>query len=129
MQPDYFLTHMDEECRIEYGTTSRCAADLHQEELPALSTSLSVPFAAHATHGSVVLQCAFAAPNTKHDPHHPLPHCRCLICELPTLVVANQMLWSVHPVNPLKAGAGFHLGKRKSAETRLHEGWHLFLQR
>jgi hypothetical protein len=56
-------------------------------------------------------------------------HFRCLICELPSLVVANQMLWSAHPANPLKATAHFHLGKRKPAEARIHEAWQLFQQR
>lgn len=54
---------------------------------------------------------------------------RCLICVQPTLVVANQMLRSVHPANPLKADAHFHLDKRKSADTRVAEAWQLFHQR
>lgn len=27
-QPDYFLTQMDEECRVEYGLASRCGKGL-----------------------------------------------------------------------------------------------------
>lgn len=86
---------------------------------------MPVPTNRHARH-----ECRLKTPEVLSKPSSPRrPHRRCLICELPTLVVANQMLWSAHPANPLKAAAHFHLGKRKPAETRIHEAWQLFQQR
>ena len=51
---------------------------------------------------------------------------RCKLCVLPSLVMANQHLWSIHPANPFNASEPFGAGKRVPALDRIHKAWDLF---
>ncbi len=54
---------------------------------------------------------------------------RCQMCSTVVLTMANQQLWSVHPVNPFDAAAPFHANMRKPALQRVREAWQLFTDR
>ncbi len=51
------------------------------------------------------------------------------MCSTSALAMANQQLWSVHPVNPFDAAAPFHANMRKPALQRVREAWQLFTDR
>ena len=57
------------------------------------------------------------------------PSRRCQVCNTSALAMANQQLWSVHPVNPFDAAAPFHVNMRKPALHRVREAWQLFTDR
>eukprot|EP00208_Stichococcus_sp_RCC1054_P003523 CAMPEP_0206148892 /NCGR_PEP_ID=MMETSP1473-20131121/37494_1 /ASSEMBLY_ACC=CAM_ASM_001109 /TAXON_ID=1461547 /ORGANISM="Stichococcus sp, Strain RCC1054" /LENGTH=999 /DNA_ID=CAMNT_0053546325 /DNA_START=14 /DNA_END=3011 /DNA_ORIENTATION=- len=51
---------------------------------------------------------------------------RCFQCVLPTAILANQMVHSAHPVNPLGPEVPFYLKKSQPAEDRARNAWELF---
>ena len=130
-----FINGATDECGQDWNNWSRCVAlpqFLHIIFLlPTAEMYGSLPVVAVASPHictpsqnlvlaampGVIIECAAATRVLRR---------RCKLCVLPSLVMANQHLWSIHPANPFNASEPFGAGKRVPALDRIHKAWDLF---